>query len=106
MSFAADIEELAHGEPIEAIVIGDMGWGDYNSDGKPSWPRGELLSWSDARPMLDYKYDRGFGAPDCQAVYAWTSTRVLFVSTYDGSTSVTSVPRNPIACMPDMPGGG
>ena len=75
MTFATDIEEAAEGEPIEAIVIGEMGWEGYGDDDRhaPGLARkGEILRWAEARPLLDYEYDRGFGAPDCQAIRAWT----------------------------------
>lgn len=115
-TFAEDILEAASGEPIRAVVIGRMGW-DTDGDGppeegthgagKPPWAHvlGRPISWADALPLLSYDYDDGFGAPDCQAVYAWTPTRVLFVSQHDGSTSINSVPRNPRHCNPQMPGG-
>lgn len=108
MTFAQDIQAEAGAEAIEGIVIGEMGWsGDYNAEGKPPWKHvaGKLISWAEARPLLDYEYDPGYGAPDCQAICAWTSTRVLFVSQYDGSTGLESMPRNPGDCAPSMPGG-
>jgi hypothetical protein len=99
MTFAEDIEMVADGEPIEGVVIGARGW-DFEAADQP------VQLWSEARPALDYKYDDDYGAPECHAVWAWTSTKVIFVSTYDGSTSVTFVPRHPKAGIPTMPGGG
>jgi hypothetical protein len=64
-----------------------------------------VLTWEQARPMLDYSYDTGYGGADCHAVWVWTPTRVLFVVQYDGSTGLESVPRAPVAGLPDMPGG-
>ena len=106
-NFKEDILEEAGNEVIESIVIGDMGRNDYNDDGKPNYKdvNGKVLSWSDASPILDYEYDRGFGAPDCQAITAWTKSKVIFVYQYDGATGVVSVPRNPIEHNPNMPGG-
>lgn len=108
MTFADDLESAADGETILACVIGDMGWGDYGLDERHEAAKkkqGLVLDWITARPLLDYEYDRGYGAPDCQAVYAWTLNSVLFVVQYDGSTGIYSVPRNPSAVMPEMPGG-
>lgn len=108
-AFAEDLEKAAGDEPITHAVIGDMGWAEYGQDERHAAAaarRGVVLPWSEARPLLDYAYDGGYGAPDCQAVYAWTETQVIYVSQYDGSTSVYSLPRNPVDCDPEMPGGG
>jgi hypothetical protein len=106
-TFRNDILLETHGEPIIGIVIGDMGLGDgYKKEGKPKWSHVEnkLISWEIAAPLLDYEYDSGYGTPDCQAIVAWTQNWILFVTQYDGSTEVCSIPRNPIDCKPDMPG--
>jgi hypothetical protein len=106
-NFWDDLMEVVGDESVEAVVIGDMGWGDYNSEGKPPWRKATVLSTEDAKPMLDYEYSTEYGAPECQAVNVYTPTRVIFVSQYDGSTSVTWVMRNPTeGDMPGMPGGG
>lgn len=102
------VDETANGEPIEAVVLGEMGWGDYGSEQVPTYAtqkRGVILSWDEAAPMIDYTFDSGYGAPGCNALWAWTASRVIFVSTYDGSTNPSWVPRNPTAGEPDMPGG-
>lgn len=107
-NFKQDILEEAGDEKIEAIVIGKMGWGDYGKDRVPNYDqmkKNEILSWEEAAPFLDYSYSTGYGAPECNAIVAWTSTRVIYVSQYDGSTSIESVPRNPTAHEPRMPGG-
>lgn len=107
-TFAQNIEEAAGGEPIEGIVIGEMGWHDFGTEVVPKYaqqPRGKLMDWQTAKPFLDYEHNTGYGAPKCNAIYAWTATKVIFVSQYDGSTSVDSIPRHPIDVMPEMPGG-
>lgn len=41
--------ECAGEEPITAVVIGKMGWGDYGSEGVPGYkgiPTGIVLSWT------------------------------------------------------------
>lgn len=102
------IEEATDGEPIEAVVIGEMGWGDYASESVPNYNthiRGKVLTWEQAAPMLDYDFDTGFGAPECEAIYAWTASRILLISQYDGATHPHVIPRHPVDCMPIMPGG-
>lgn len=103
------VEEAAEGEEIEAAVIGKMGWGDYESEKVPNYeehPKGKVLTWQEARKYLNYEFDSGLGAPGCQAIYVWTTTKVMFVSQYDdGATKLNVIPRNPADTMPDMPGG-
>ena len=117
MSFAEDLEAEAAPEQIESVVIGNFGGRDYADEddlayGEDRTPlpvpldkRGVVLPWADARPLLDFEYDTGFGLPDCYAVYAYTQTRIIFVSQYDGATAIESAPRNPTPCVPVMPGG-
>ena len=102
------ILEEANGEEVVGVVIGEMGWGDYNKEKVPNYdsqPKNKLLSWAEAAPVLNYEFSSGFGAPECQAITAWTASKVMFITQYDGSTCINSVPRNPIDHVPDMPGG-
>jgi len=104
------IENLAGGEAIEAVVIGGMGWsGDYNSEKVPTYnlqPKNVVLSWAEARPLLDYDFYAGLGAPQCNAITVWTKSWVIAVSQYDGATAPFRIPRNPVPHEPIMPGGG
>lgn len=106
MTFADDLEAVA-AEPIEAIVIGDMGWTEYNEENKSdvSHVRYKLISWPQARPLLEYEYDSDYGAPDCHAITIWTANYIVFVSQYDGATAIERLPRNPIQHTPIMSGG-
>ncbi len=102
------IKEECNENDIEGVVIGQMGWGEYNKEIVPGFekiPFGKLISYETAKPLLNYEFDSGYGAPECNAIYVWTKDKVLFISQYDGATSMESVPRNPIDCMPTMPGG-
>lgn len=106
-NFKRDILKAAGNEPIIAIVVGDYAWGGYGDQSTvPDEKRGVVLTWDEAAPMLDYEYDAGFGAPECNAVYAWTADRVIAVSQYVGATWLYSIPRNPTSEMPKMAGGG
>lgn len=93
---------LQPGETIEGVVLGQIGW-NYEPD--PEWV-GKLMAWEQAKPIIDRPFYSGYGAPGCHAIYVWTNQRVLFISQYDGSTSLESVPRNPCDIKPEMPGGG
>jgi hypothetical protein len=98
----------AEGAEIQGVVIGKFGWGDYGTEEIPNYqeqPRGKLISWEEAQKWLNYEFNSGYGAPKCNSVYVWTPTKVMFVVQYDGSTSLHSVPRNPVDCTVEMPGG-
>ena len=100
---------LEDGETVEALVFGDWGWGGYHEPEPPPVPqgkKGKLLSLEEARPLMaGWTFYCGYGAPECYAVNIWTNKRVIWVTQYDGSTTLNSAPRNPTAALPDMPGG-
>ena len=101
-----DLIEAADNEPIEYVVLGAGGWEDYNLEAWGEYPKNELLTLEEVSPYLNKNYDTGYGAPDGPCLYAWTATKVIFRVQYDGSTSFYSIPRNPVAVEPEMPGGG
>lgn len=110
-------EFLKDGEKVEAIVFGAWGWGSdakewelgYGEPNPPPVPfdkRGKLLSLKEAEPyMKSWNFYGGHGAPDCYATYIWSNLRVIWVTEYDGSTGLDSMPRNPSPVIPYMPGG-
>jgi hypothetical protein len=104
LAFADALEHAADPEPISAIVIGPFGRGDGFGEERITRPVsvrvGELLTWDEARPMLDYE----FGTPQCDAIYAWTENKVLVVYEYDGSTQILTIPRNPTPAEVRFPG--
>jgi hypothetical protein len=98
---------LEEGEAVEAIVFGEFGWGGgYGEPAPQPVPKdkqGIIMSLEEARPMMQsWSFRGGFGAPDCYAVYAWTSSRVIWVHEYDGATRLSSAPRSPTICKPEM----
>ena len=107
-TLAACIEKAASGETICACVIaGDNQYLGYRNidprdyDGMTD----RVLTWEEARPLLSYAFsmgcDRGRPGDDsCHAVVAWTDSKVIFISTYDGSAQVESLPRNPVDFHP------
>lgn len=102
------ISECFGDEEIEAVIVGKMGWGDCGSDGNPKYndiPFGKVLSYAEALPLIDYEFSCGYGAPECNAVYVYSKTKIMAISQYDGSTSWFSIPRNPTDGIPEMPGG-
>jgi hypothetical protein len=91
------LKAAAQGEPIEAVVIGTAG---YDSNVSKEF-RNRLLTWKEAKKLLTYGFYSGFGSAGCDAVYAWTPTKILFVHQYDGATTLKAVPRHPGVCEPD-----
>lgn len=98
------ILDAADGQLIEAVVIGRPVSPRDTSD-LPDHLLNQILSWEAARPLLDFDFGCGFGRPRCNPITAWTKHKVIFVSRYDGATSIQSVPRHPINHEPTMPGG-
>jgi len=103
-SFADALLLAANGQKIEAVLIGKRQWYE-DQDTIPDDKVNRLLSWSEAKSLLNYPYSSGFGLPDCNPVYLWTTTDIIFVAQYDGSTTIHSISRNPCAGVPEMPGG-
>ena len=105
MNAMDDIKEKLQGnESIEAIVFGKWGWnGHYKPDGIQDPPIGKILSESEAKPYCEnWSFGGDYGAPECFAVYIWTTQRVGWVSEYDGATCLRWVARNPVSCTPRM----
>jgi len=48
-----------------------------------------------AKKELDFQFDDGYGIEVGPVFTAWTSRRVYFPVSYDGSEWIDSVPRNP-----------
>jgi len=101
-TFAREIEEFAGDEPIEAVAVSRYRREDYSHEGPEPYTDHTLgtgpVAWEVARPVLDYRYDAGYGGQDCHNVFVWTPTRVISVHEYDGATWLISVPRNPTNC--------
>lgn len=104
-TFWKEIVDYARGEKIEAAIIGSEC--DY---GGPYVPRlrprflNVVLTPRRAKELLSYKGGCLNGAVSCHPVYIYTTTRVLFVTQYDGHTTFNSVPRNPMNVKVVMPG--
>ena len=99
---------LEKDEVVENIIFGDYGWSGFGEDVKfiKRNQKNKLMTIDEAKPLMNgWSFDGGFGSPDCYATYIWTNKRVIWVTQYDGSTNLDSMPRNPIACKPDMLGG-
>jgi hypothetical protein len=102
MTFAEAIEAEAGQQIIGCVIRNSSGkikdWDDEpDTRDIPIDKCCVVLPWVEARALLDYEWDEGFGAQDCHDFYAWTESLVLCVHEYDGATYVQSFPRNPVA---------
>ena len=103
------ILEMADGEPVEGVVIGEMGWGDFGKENVPNYdamPKGVVLSWEEAEKWLDYDFGGRYKVLGCNAVWAWTKSWVIATGLYDGVIWPYRIPRHPTDMMPTMEGGG
>ena len=103
-------EYLDEGEEVESIVFGEYGWGGYKEPEPNPVSHdlfGKILSLEDAKPLMQtWSFYTGFGAPECYAVNIYTNQRVIWVTQYDGATSLDSMLRHPKnGVVPNMPGG-
>ena len=99
MAVIADwIEDIAGDETIECVIVGDHD-NDYWKDEKFNGVMTNTpISWEEARPFLSYEYDNGFGGADCHPVFAYTPTKIITITEYDGATGPSWYPRHPIKC--------
>ena len=104
------MDVLQPDETVEAVVFGDWGWGGYSEpDVKPVSDKykGRVMSLEEAGPLMrGWRFNGGFGSPDCYATFVWTNKRIFFVTQYDGSTVLDWIPRDPANLKPCMFGGG
>lgn len=109
-------EVLGPDEEVECIIFGPWGWGGYedpNDDTGAPEPRvppsimGRRLILTEAEPFLKaFSFSGGYGSPDAYATWIYTNKKIMWVTQYDGSTGLSSMPRNPIqGQVPYMPGG-
>lgn len=107
LTFMREIEDYALrnnlGLPAQVVIGLENKWA--NKGEIPDEKLNTVLSWQDGKYLLNYTYHRGFGSVECHAVYVWTESAVIFVSQYDGATCLQYVLRNPISCVPEIPGG-
>src|SRR5690606_25316592 len=95
--------ETKYGEHIESMVVGQHYRDRWGSG--PALPDENVLLDRDAGlAKVDQEYDNGYGGADCFPLYAWTASRVFFVTEYDGATGLSYIPRNPTACEPRFDG--
>jgi hypothetical protein len=94
--------ETVYGESIEAIVVGKHDNASY--DARPQHDENVILAREVGLNKLDQEYDNGYGGADCYPMFAWTKTRIFFITEYDGATGMSWAPRHPMAVNPQFSG--
>lgn len=90
-------------EQVTHIVFGE--WLDLDKHTCPpkyqgaDFPHHRLLTLEQALPwMEDWSFDN---CCECFSLFAWTTEdRIIFVSEYDGSCTLNTIPCHPLYCMP------
>ena len=93
------IEKIAGDEAIEAVVIGE-----HDRGARPDDPINRVITWKEARPILDYDFESNYGSAGCHPVFAWTATKIITIHEYDGETGPTWYPRHPVDVRPYFDG--
>jgi len=89
------------GEFIEAMIVGQHDFARWDS--RPSIDENVLLAREDGLAKVDKEY-YCHGDPGCFPLFAWTKSRVFFLSEHDGSTELVWVPRAPVDIAPTFCG--
>lgn len=98
------IEEMADGEAVEAVVIGnlesDPDWRSEEEEPEHPYQR-VVLSWEAALPHISYEFEEKSNVAQCHAIVAWTASWVISIGEYDGNTEPIRIPRNPRGHLPE-----
>jgi len=92
------IEEELNDEIPESVCIGDdmVFYEEGYNDDRGQEKYNVLLSWEEARKILDYEFDGSYGGTECHPVIVWTATKVIQTCEYDGAEFLMVTPRNPV----------
>lgn len=96
--------EERYGERIEAMIVGPHDSMRFGDDEGHLPDECVILSREAGLAKVDQDYNDGYGGADCFPLYAWTKSRVFYVSEYDGSTGLDWLPRHPMVCEPQFGG--
>jgi hypothetical protein len=107
LTFAREIEQYlkfrGSGKITAAIITHRFIDGTHHDDPRnildPSLI-GISLTWEQARPLLDYKYNRGYGTIDCHEVIIYTDSMITYNYGYDGLVLLRQLPRSPLHYIP------
>jgi hypothetical protein len=111
-NFLRRIENETEGELVIGCIISHAEgvWSGWEDEGHhryiPAESLNRVLPWDEAKKLLDYEYNEGYGSVDSHAITAWTENWVIFVGCYDGSSWVDRVPRHPVDHVARTVGGG
>lgn len=89
--------EKQNNELIEAIVVGI-----HYSNTHGSVDENIILPRDEGLKKLDYEFNNSYGGADCHPITVWTDKTVIYIHEYDGSTELSSRPRNPTNHKPSF----
>ena len=101
-TFSQDIIQAVDDDQIEVVYIPEFR--SYLGENTKFHPANSITNkyvpYPIALALLNYQYDPGFGGMDCHDIVMWSKTKVYYIHEYDGSTSITYVPRHPTSTTP------
>jgi len=84
-----ELLEIDKEDHIVAIAVKENNWRKENLQSKL------FASVEEAKHLLVYNFDRGYGGSEGPHFTAWSEKRVYFPGVYDGAEWIDSVPRHP-----------
>lgn len=103
MNAKNELLELAGGEEILSISLGEKGWA-FNDAPLRFYPKAKVPQ---ALELLGFEFNDDFGVQEGYSLYAWTRNWIILKGTYDGSEWYERIPRNPNKeIKPQTIGGG
>jgi hypothetical protein len=94
-----ELKEICLDQEFQAIAVRKN---EYTNDKHVK----VFQSLGEAKFLLDYEFDDGYGGTEGPYFTMWTKDRVYFPSCYDGAEWISSVPRNPAGESTEHIGGG
>ena len=73
---------------IQKVHLGDKGWDYGNENNKPI-----ILNAKEARKVLNYEFDSGYGGEEGHSFYIYLKDWILVKGCYDGSEWMEEIPR-------------
>lgn len=97
-----ELQELLKDDEFHAIRIHIFGFGPEDRNYYFQSPQ----TLEDAKTVLDYDFDSGYGGTEGPSFVMWTKKYIYFAVCYDGAEWIDCVPRNPDSAFKPWHFGG